>query len=79
MSFCISVGASKLRCNIAIPILQRHLNFLVEKHALYTTGEQLKAEALGDIFSTSWSREAIEDVVSKGAGHLMEVCHFPVV
>ncbi|KAF5315056.1 hypothetical protein D9619_007334 [Psilocybe cf. subviscida] len=57
---------------LSIPILQRHLNFLVEKHALYTTGEQLKAEALGDIFSTSWSREAIEDVVSKGAGHLME-------
>jgi len=58
----------------AIPILQKHLNFLLEHHALYLSGEQLKPDSLGTVFSTSWTRQAISEVVAKGEIHLAEVC-----
>lgn len=62
----------------AIPILQKHLNFLVERHAFYVSGEQLRPEALGDVFTTTWTRNSIHQVVQKGLGHLIEVCITPV-
>jgi len=64
----------------AIPILQKHLNFLVERHGLYVSGEQLRPETLEDVFTTTWTRTAIDEVVQKGLGHLTEVCimHVPV-
>jgi len=58
----------------AIPILQKHLNFLVERHGLYVSGEQLRPEALADVFTTTWTRNSIHQVVQKGLGHLIEVC-----
>ncbi|KAF8964174.1 hypothetical protein BDZ97DRAFT_1816638 [Flammula alnicola] len=57
---------------LSIPILQKHVNFLVERHALYISGEQSRPEALGEIFTTSWTREAIDNVVEKGVGHLTQ-------
>jgi hypothetical protein len=70
--FC-TINSTLNRCE-AIPILQKHLNFLVERHSLYVSGEQLRPEALGNIFATTWTRTAIHEVVQKGLGHLIEVC-----
>lgn len=67
-----------LRGYQAISILQKHLNFLVERHGLYVSGEQLRPEALGDVFTTTWTRNSIHQVVQKGLGHLIEVCTTPV-
>lgn len=58
-------------------MLQRHLEFLIERHGQYSTGEQLKPDALGEIFSEAWTREAIDEVVKKGAAHLTQVNIIP--
>lgn len=34
----------------------------------------MKPTELGEIFTTEWTREAIEEVVDKGIGHLTQVC-----
>lgn len=56
----------------AIPILQKHIEFLVDRHA-YFAALEVAPEELGDYFSTAWTREAISEVVSKGTGHLTKV------
>ncbi|KAG5726870.1 hypothetical protein E4T56_gene1120 [Termitomyces sp. T112] len=56
---------------LSIPILQRHMQFLIDRHEHYS-GENLKPAALGDLFSTDWTRIAIAEVVKKGVGHLMK-------
>ncbi|KIJ64460.1 hypothetical protein HYDPIDRAFT_111787 [Hydnomerulius pinastri MD-312] len=53
---------------LSIPILQRHIEFLVDRHAHYATLET--PEESGGLFSTPWTREAIAAVVAKGTGHL---------
>lgn len=63
--------------NLAISILQKHLEFLIERHAQYSSGEQLKPNALGEVFSVAWTREAIDEVVKKGASHLTQVKCLP--
>ncbi|KAJ2935129.1 hypothetical protein H1R20_g1982, partial [Candolleomyces eurysporus] len=55
---------------LSIPILQKHLQFVVESHAKYA--EEPKPEALGELFSTAWTREAIQRIVGKGTSHLTE-------
>ncbi|KAF8630909.1 hypothetical protein AX17_005267 [Amanita inopinata Kibby_2008] len=55
---------------LSIPLLQRHLQFLLEQHSKYHSGEEVKPPGLGDIFTTSWTREAIANVVNKGIGHV---------
>ena len=58
----------------AIPILQKHLNFVVEQHSKYEGGErQPKPDALGELFSTAWTRNAISAIVGKGTDHITEV------
>ncbi|KAF4617844.1 hypothetical protein D9613_006080 [Agrocybe pediades] len=57
---------------LSIPILQKHLNFLLEHQAMYLSGERLRPDSLGEVFSTSWTREAIDKVVKKGEIHLTE-------
>lgn len=54
---------------LSMPILQKHLQFLIEQHEKYAISES-RPDALGDIFSTQWTRGAITEVVSKGIGHL---------
>ncbi|KIK08003.1 hypothetical protein K443DRAFT_1909 [Laccaria amethystina LaAM-08-1] len=56
---------------LSIPILQKHLQFLVDNHARYL-GEELKPADLEDVFSTQWTRGAIAGVVSKGINHLTQ-------
>ncbi|KAG6841698.1 hypothetical protein C0991_007968 [Blastosporella zonata] len=57
---------------LSIPILQKHLQFLIDHHEQYAS-ENSKPDALGDLFSTPWTRTAITEVVNKGLGHLAKV------
>ncbi|KAG5646531.1 hypothetical protein DXG03_003298 [Asterophora parasitica] len=58
---------------LSVPILQKHLQFLIDHHQRYHGADaELKSDALGDLFSTAWTRTAITEVVSKGIGHLTE-------
>lgn len=59
---------------LAIPILKSHLEFIIERYALYASGEQHKPSELGETFSTEWTRSAIAEIVERGAGHLTQVC-----
>ncbi|KAG9315935.1 hypothetical protein JVU11DRAFT_3587 [Chiua virens] len=54
---------------LSIPILQSHIEFLVDRHAYFAELEA-PPEDLGDCFSTAWTHEAISEVVSKGTGHV---------
>ncbi|KAJ3490444.1 hypothetical protein NLI96_g1424 [Meripilus lineatus] len=55
----------------SIPILQNHIQYLIDRHTRYST-EGDKPEELGELFSTEWTRAAISDIVSKGSGHLTQ-------
>ncbi|KAF5382630.1 hypothetical protein D9615_003010 [Tricholomella constricta] len=58
---------------LSLPILQKHLQFLLDSHERYSSAEaEPKPAALGDLFSTPWTRTAITEVVNKGIGHLTE-------
>ena len=63
---------SLLTQSSAIPILQNHIQYLIDRHTRYS-GEGDKPEELGELFSTEWTRAAISDTVSKGSGHLTQV------
>ncbi|KAI3616179.1 rna-binding protein prp24 [Moniliophthora roreri] len=56
---------------LSIPILKRHLEFVMERHAAYTEGEA-KPEELEELFSTEWTRLTMTDIVNKGVGHLAQ-------
>ncbi|PFH53912.1 hypothetical protein AMATHDRAFT_186548 [Amanita thiersii Skay4041] len=60
---------------LSIPVLQRHLEFLITNHAKYFSEEIMKPPELGDLFATEWTRVAIGEVVNKGIGHLNQ-SHF---
>ena len=55
----------------AIQILKKHLDFLIERHTHFANLD-MKPDDLGEMFSQDWTRVAIEQVVSKGSGHLTE-------
>ncbi|KAF5338939.1 hypothetical protein D9611_008706 [Ephemerocybe angulata] len=58
---------------LSIPILQKHLNFILEQHSKYYGEEATpKPESLGELFSTAWTRETIQRIVSKGIEHVAE-------
>ncbi|KAF8349290.1 hypothetical protein F5887DRAFT_945363 [Amanita rubescens] len=57
---------------LSIPILQRHLQFLLDKHAKYHSSGEMRPPELDEIFTTDWTREAITEVVNKGIGHLTQ-------
>ncbi|KAI9568595.1 hypothetical protein HD554DRAFT_2099306 [Boletus coccyginus] len=54
---------------LSITILQKHIEFLVDRYA-YFAALEAPPEELGEYFSTTWTRGAISEVVSKGTGHL---------
>ena len=58
---------------LAIPVLQRHIRFLIDKHNsfLEDSGEE---ESATDTFSTAWTRSMLAVVVEKGSRHLTQVC-----
>lgn len=58
----------------AIPVLQKHVKFLIDRHGHYDS-EGNKPEELGELFSTEWTRAAISAVVCQASGHLTQVCH----
>lgn len=63
---------------LAIPLLQKHLQYLIDRHAQYM-GEEPKPATLGELFSTDWTRQAIDEVVDKGINHLAQVSvEFPI-
>ncbi len=57
----------------AIPILQKHLEFVIERHSHYASEGNLRPECLGTILTTTWTREAVDQIVGKGMMHLTEV------
>ncbi|CAA7261390.1 unnamed protein product [Cyclocybe aegerita] len=54
---------------LSIPILQKHVEFIIGRHEYYAS-EVMKPDALGELFTTSWTRRALGEVVSKGTIHL---------
>ncbi|PIL22915.1 hypothetical protein GSI_15611 [Ganoderma sinense ZZ0214-1] len=54
---------------VSIPILQKHLEFLVERHEHFTEAGE-RPDALGEMFSIEWLHEAMSKVVAQGVGHL---------
>lgn len=64
--------AYKLTYSVAIPVLQKHAEFLIERHAWLSALDE-KPEEFGELFSTEWTRAIMASVVDKGAGHLTQV------
>lgn len=60
------------RLRLAFSILQRHLEFLVDRHEYFSELE-VEPDNLGELFSDSWTREAMSSIVSKGAGDISQV------
>ncbi|KAH8825051.1 hypothetical protein DL96DRAFT_1737005 [Flagelloscypha sp. PMI_526] len=53
---------------LSIPILHKHLEFLISTHNEYKSGTMKPAD-LGEQFSTEWTRFAIEDAIEPGLVH----------
>lgn len=60
---------------LAIPILQKNIEFLIQRHTWFATLED-KPEDFGELLSTEWTRSVIASIVGKGAGHLTQVSSF---
>ncbi|KAG7088241.1 hypothetical protein E1B28_012255 [Marasmius oreades] len=57
---------------LSIPLLKRHLEFIVSRYEAYATENNEKPEEFGEMFSIDWTRLNMTDVVKKGTGHLTE-------
>ncbi|KIY44769.1 hypothetical protein FISHEDRAFT_50684 [Fistulina hepatica ATCC 64428] len=53
---------------LSIPILQNHMQYIIERHAHYTA--EPKPDEFGDVFSTEWCMTMLSEIAAKGAGHL---------
>lgn len=65
-------------CILAIPLLRKHIDFLIERHAsLSESGVKLSdGQDEDELLSTSWTRKSLASVVSKGSAHLTKVRSF---
>ncbi|KAI0357377.1 RNA-binding protein Prp24 [Trametes cingulata] len=54
---------------LSIPILQKHLQFLVERYEHFAESES-KPEGLEELFTPDWMHDTMTKVVSQGIGHL---------
>ncbi|RPD62808.1 RNA-binding protein Prp24 [Lentinus tigrinus ALCF2SS1-6] len=54
---------------LSIPVLQKHLEFLVERYEHYTEAGG-RPDELEELFTPEWMHETMSKVVSQGAGHL---------
>ncbi|EMD31421.1 hypothetical protein CERSUDRAFT_119799 [Gelatoporia subvermispora B] len=54
---------------LSIPVLQKHLEFLVDRFEYFASADK-RPEELGELFSAEWTRTMIGVVVSQGIGHL---------
>lgn len=70
-----SLVISPLKPHSAIPILEKHLKFIIERHAHYASNDNERPENLGEMFTIDWTREALNRIVTKGLIHLTEVIH----
>ena len=59
----------RLEFHPAIPILQKHLDFLVKRHEHFVEAGG-RPDALGEMFSPEWLHESMSKVTAQGAGHL---------
>lgn len=59
----------------AVPVLEKHMEFLLESHRRYHSGEEPepKPATLGDTFSTLWTLQKAQDVLAKGIFHISQV------
>ncbi|KAK1236238.1 Splicing factor [Marasmius sp. AFHP31] len=57
---------------LSIPLLKRHIEFVVSRFEEYASGGSAKPEEFGEIFSVEWTRQHLTDVVNKGTGHITE-------
>lgn len=58
---------------IAIPLLKQHIELLIDRYEHFSTSET-KPDDLGELFTPEWTSAAIASVVTKGVGHLTQVC-----
>lgn len=65
-------GRNLDRLHLAFSVLQKHLEFLADRHE-YFSGLEVEPDNLGELFSDDWTREAMSIVVSKGAGDISQV------
>lgn len=56
---------------LAIPVLKKHVEFILARHEHYLETE--KPQELGELFSVEWTRKALGEVVDKGVWHLTQV------
>ena len=77
MSKLLPMLGRGLELHPAIPILQKHLEFLVERYEHFTEAEGMP-EALGEMFSIEWMHDSMSKVAAHGVGDLMKVCHHAV-
>ncbi|KAI1794811.1 RNA-binding protein Prp24 [Ganoderma leucocontextum] len=54
---------------LSIPILQKHIEFMVERCEHFTEAGG-RPDALGEMFSTVWMHESMSKVVAQAVGHL---------
>jgi hypothetical protein len=58
---------------LSITILSKHLQLLLDQHALYHGEDAIpKPAELGEVFSSVWTRSRILGVVEKAKGHVMK-------
>jgi hypothetical protein len=46
---------------------------VLERHSHYASEENLRPPGIGDLFTTAWTRQALDAIVKKGHIHLTEV------
>ena len=77
MSKLLLMFGRGLELHPAIPILQKHLEFLLERYEHFTEAGD-RPEALGEMFSIEWMHNSMSKVVAHGVGDLMKVCNHSV-
>ena len=66
-----------LELHPAIPILQKHLEFLVERYEHFSDAGG-RPEALEELFSPNWMHEAMSKVIAKGSGNWTKVSNVSI-
>ncbi|KAK7048174.1 ATP-dependent DNA helicase PIF1 [Favolaschia claudopus] len=54
----------------SIPLLKQHAEFIISRCEQYAETE--KPQELGELFSADWTRQALEEIVSKGIWHMTQ-------
>ncbi|KIO06213.1 hypothetical protein M404DRAFT_8926 [Pisolithus tinctorius Marx 270] len=57
---------------LSIPLLRKHVEFLIKVHEHFNRTTVDSPEELQEVFTSEWARDAIDEVVAKGAGHLSQ-------